>query len=59
MIGLAEVLSKTARRDEAKAQLAHIDSAMATSPRLPANLKTQLDAVRSSLRTQTQSGRVE
>jgi Tfp pilus assembly protein PilF len=59
MIGLADVLSQTGKRDEARAQLAQIDTALQLNPRLPVPLQSQLDATRSALRRQTESGRVE
>ena len=60
MIGLAEVFSRTNRRDEARQQLAQIDTALHSSPRLPEALAKQLQALRTSLRdSQIQSGRVE
>ena len=59
MIGLADVYSRSNRRDEARQQLAQIDGALRGSPRLPASLAKQLETVRSSLRSQVESGRVE
>jgi Flp pilus assembly protein TadD len=59
MIGLADVLSQSGRRDEARAQLVQIDNALQAAPRLPKPLQTQLDAVRGQVRRQTESGRVD
>lgn len=59
MIGLVDVLSQSGRRDEARTQLAQIDNTLHITPRLPANLQAQLDAVRASLGRQTESGRAE
>ena len=59
MIGLADVLAQTGRREDARAQLAQIDTALEVSPRLPPQLQAQLDAVRTSLRRPTGSGRAE
>jgi tetratricopeptide (TPR) repeat protein len=59
MIGLADVLSHSNRRDEARQQLALIDNALRASPRLPAPLAKQLESVRTSLRSEVESGRVE
>lgn len=59
MIGLADVLSQNGRRDDARAQLVQIDSTLQVSPRLAPQLQTQLDAVRTALRRQSVSGRVE
>ena len=59
MIGLADVLSRSNRRDDARRQLAQIDAALQSSPRLSPALATQLETVRTSLRTDVQSGRAE
>ena len=59
MIGLADVLSQSGRPDEARAQLAQIDNSLQTTSRLPVNLQAQLDAVRTNVRRQTESGRAE
>jgi cytochrome c-type biogenesis protein CcmH/NrfG len=59
MIGLADVLSRSNRRDEARQQLTLIDSALRASPRLPASLAKQLETVRTSLRGPVESGRVD
>jgi hypothetical protein len=59
MIGMADVLAQSGRRDEARQQLAQIDSAMQLSPRLPAPLARQLQGVRANLRDRVQSGRAD
>ena len=59
MIGLADALSLSGRRDEARAQLAQIDSALQAVPRLSKPLQAQLDAVRGQVRRQVESGRAE
>jgi thioredoxin-like negative regulator of GroEL len=59
MVGLADVLSQTGRREEARAQLAQIENSLQSSPRVPPQLQTQLDAVRSALRRQVESGRAD
>jgi tetratricopeptide (TPR) repeat protein len=58
MIGLADVLSQSGRRDEARAQLTQIDGALQAVPRLPKPLAGQLEALRGQLR-RTESGRTE
>jgi Flp pilus assembly protein TadD len=59
MIGLADVLWRTGRREEARQQLAQIETALKDSPRLPALLNKQLEKVRASLQNPVESGRVE
>ena len=59
MIGLADVLSQTGKREEARAQLAQIDSALQIAPRLSPQLQSQLEATRSALRRPPESGRAE
>lgn len=59
LIGLADVLSQTGRRDDARAHLLQIDSSLSLSPRLTPPLQSQLDAVRLSLRRPSETGRVE
>jgi predicted Zn-dependent protease len=59
MIGLADVLSQTGKREEARAQLAQIDNALLMAPRLAPLLQSQLDATRSAVRRQAESGRAE
>jgi Flp pilus assembly protein TadD len=55
MIGLTEVLAQSGNREDARAQLVQIDAVLQTSPRLPPQLQTQLDAVRAALRRQSES----
>jgi Tfp pilus assembly protein PilF len=55
MIGLADVLTQTGKRDEARQQLAQIDNALVASPRLSPELKAQLEAVRTNVRRQAES----
>ena len=55
MVGLTDILWQTGKREEARAQLTQIDNALQTSPRLPPQLQTQLDTVRSTLRRQSES----
>jgi Flp pilus assembly protein TadD len=59
MIGLADVLSRTGRRGEARQQLAQIDAALQSSPRLSHVLAKQLETVRTTVQNQVESGRVE
>jgi Flp pilus assembly protein TadD len=55
MIGLADVLLQNGNREDARSQLGQIDAAAQTSPRLPPQLQSQLDSVRSALRRQSES----
>ena len=58
-IGLADVLARTNRRDEARQQLAQVEGVLRSSRPLPSPLAKQLEAVRSAVDSDVQSGRVE
>lgn len=59
MIGLADVLSQTGRRDDARAHLVEIDTVLSLSPRLPPQLASQLQTVRHALGRPSETGRAE
>lgn len=59
MIGLADVLSRTGRREDARQQLAQVNLSLRNAPRLSQPLAKQLDAVRAAVQNPVESGRAD